>query len=589
MAGRIPEQFIDELMARVDIVDIVDSYVPLRKGGRDYIACCPFHNEKTPSFTVSRDKQFFHCFGCGAHGTAIGFLMDYEHMEFVEAVHELASRLGIDVPVTGGVSVKQPHTQDIYQVLDQAAKFYRRQLKEHDQGQKVIDYLRQRGLNGDVAADYGLGFAPPGWDSITPALGAAYGQSLLDAGLLIEKPASGGGAGRRYDRFRDRVMFPIRDTRGRVIGFGGRVLGDDTPKYLNSPETAVFHKGRELYGLYEARKAMRKLDRLLVVEGYMDVIMLARHGIRYAVATLGTATTTEHLERMFRQVPEVVFCFDGDRAGREAAWRALENVLPVIGDGRQARFMFLPDGEDPDSLVQQENRDLFEQRIGNAVPLSTFFFDALSGRVDMQSIDGYVRLLELARPMLARMPRGVFRQEMIARLAERTRMSTQELLTELGETTSPARKRIKPPGSGNNRQPSLVRTAVTLLIHYPALAQQAGDVDVLHDLDRPGMGLLLKLLELLQQRPHLNGAALLEHWRGSEEGHYLHKLAAQELLLAGESEAEREFVAALDRMRGQARNQRLEVLHNKSAAAGGLTDDEKNELKQLHSESLGNI
>jgi len=585
MAGRIPEQFIDELMARVDIVDIIDTYVPLRKGGRDYVACCPFHSEKTPSFTVSRDKQFFHCFGCGAHGTAIGFLMDYDHMDFVEAVHELASRLGMEVPVSGGVQMVQPPTQDVYQVLEQAAKFYRRQLKEHTQAQRVIDYLCQRGLNGDVAADYGLGFSPPGWDTLIQALGKQLSQPLLDAGLLIEKPAAAGQSGRRYDRFRDRVMFPIRDTRGRVIGFGGRVLGDDTPKYLNSPETTVFHKGRELYGLYEARKAVRKLSRLLVVEGYMDVIMLACHDIRYAVATLGTATTPEHLERMFRQVPEVVFCFDGDRAGREAAWRALENVLPVIGEGRQARFMFLPDGEDPDSLVQQEGQVSFEARIVNAVPLSEFFFDALAARVDIKSIDGYVRLVELARPLLAKMQDGVFRREMIARLSERTRMSSQELLAELDGVSRLKQKERPLPGNNKGKQPSLVRTAITLLVQFPRLAGAAGDIEALRGLDRPGLSLLLEMLELLQARPHLNSAALLEHWRGRDEGRYLQQLVAQELLLAGEQQAENEFVAALDRMRRQARDQRLDILHNKSKSPDGLTDDEKDELKQLHSVS----
>lgn len=588
MAGRIPEQFIDELVARVDIVDVIDAYVPLRKSGRDYVACCPFHNEKTPSFSVSRDKQFFHCFGCGAHGTAIGFLMDYEHMDFVEAVHELASRAGIEVPETGGVSTTQPHTQTIYQILEQAARFYRRQLKEHPQSPEVIDYLRQRGLSGELAAEYGLGYAPPGWDVLTASLSAApsptqqLSQTLLDAGLLIEKSTPGGAPGRRYDRFRERVMFPIRDTRGRVIGFGGRVLGNETPKYLNSPETAVFHKGRELYGLYEARKAVRKLDRLLVVEGYMDVIMLARHGIRYAVATLGTATTREHLERMFRQVPEVVFCFDGDRAGREAAWRALENLMPLMVEGRQARFMFLPEGEDPDSLVQKEGQARFEARIEDAVPLSTFFFDALSQRVDIQSIDGYVRLLALARPLLAKMPLGVLRQEMVARLAERTRMSMAELSLELGEKPQVARKHR--PATPSGRHPSLVRTAITLLIQFPSLAGVAGDIQVLRELDRPGIGLLVELLELLTQRPHLNSAAVVEHWRGRDEGVYLQQLAAQELLLAGEQQANGEFIAAMAKLRSQARNQRLEALHGKSITAGGLTDNEKDELKQLHSD-----
>ena len=592
MAGRIPEQFIEELIARVDIVDVIDSFVPLRKGGRDYVACCPFHNEKSPSFTVSREKQFFHCFGCGAHGTAIGFLMDYDHMDFVEAVHELAGRAGMQVPVDQGRQATTALSLDLYQLLGDVAQFYRRQLKEHPQSQRVIEYLKQRGLSGGTAGDYGIGFAPPGWDTLSQVFAPSQGggasktltKGLIDAGLLIEKSLADGGQGRSYDRFRDRVMFPIRDTRGRVIGFGGRVLGDDSPKYLNSPETAVFHKGRELYGLYEARKSNRKLDRLLVVEGYMDVVMLAEHNIRYAVATLGTATTAEHLERMFRQVPEVVFCFDGDRAGREAAWRALENALPVIGQGRQARFMFLPDGEDPDSLVRQEQQNGFEKRMANAVPLSTFFFDALAERVDLQSIDGYARLVEMARPLLVKMQTGVFKQEIISRLAERTSMTAQDLMRELAGGTGAGHARHQPQvrRSTKANQPSLVRIAITLLLHYPALAQQAGELPLLRELDRPGVGLLVELLELLAERPHLTGAALLERWRDREEGRYLSQLAMQEVLLEGQEGAGREFIAALGKLRDLAKARRLEVLRAKSQSTAGLTDDEKSELKQLH-------
>jgi len=541
MAGKIPEQFIDELMARVDIVDVIDSYVPLRKGGRDYVACCPFHSEKTPSFTVSRDKQFFHCFGCHAHGTAIGFLMDYEHLSFVEAVHELAARVNMPVPVEPGrEQAAQPASgRDSYQVLAAAAAFYRSQLKAHPQAPRAVEYLKQRGLTGKVAADYGLGYAPPGWENLVDALVGDGGpnqnqhrkqmvQDLLAAGLLIQKETANGRSDRCYDRFRDRIMFPIRDPRGRVIGFGGRVLGDDTPKYLNSPETSVFHKGRELYGLYEARKSLTRLDRLLVVEGYMDVIMLAQHGIRYAVATLGTATTGEHLERMFRHVSEVVFCFDGDRAGRDAAWRALENVLPVIGHGRQARFMFLPDGEDPDSLIRKENQEAFEARIEKAIPLSTFLFDALAERVDIQSIDGYSRLIELARPLVAKIPDGVFKQEILVRLAERSRMPLPEFVAELADSRKERETGVRPAmpkAGGRDRRPSLVRTVLTLLLRYPLLAAEAGDLALLRTLNQPGIGLLVELLELLIERPHLNGAALLEHWRGREEGRYLGQLA----------------------------------------------------------------
>ncbi|NIP82922.1 MAG: DNA primase, partial [Gemmatimonadetes bacterium] len=350
MAGRIPRQFIDDLLSRVDIVDVVDEYVPLKKGGKDHKACCPFHNEKTPSFTVSADKQFYHCFGCGAHGTAIGFLMEYAHMDFVEAVEDLAARAGLEVPREAGSGQREESLQPIYDILARASAWYQKQLRQHPEAGSAKDYLKGRGLSGEIAAQFQLGFAPTGWDNLLGAIGATDAERALmaRAGLLVDK-----GGGGFYDRFRGRVIFPILDRRGRTIGFGGRVLGDDTPKYLNSPESAIFHKGRELYGLYQARKAAGKPERLIVVEGYMDVVALAQHGIRNAVATLGTAATEAHLEQLFRVSQDVVFCFDGDEAGRRAAWRALETALPAMHDGRQAFFMFLPEGQDPDSLVRE--------------------------------------------------------------------------------------------------------------------------------------------------------------------------------------------------------------------------------------------
>jgi DNA primase len=406
MAGRIPQSFIDELLARIDIVEVIDTRVPLKKAGREYKACCPFHGEKTPSFTVSQVKQFYHCFGCGEHGTAITFLMDYEHMDFVEAIEDLAHRAGLEVPrETGGDSTHAPSTKPHYALLERISSYYQEQLRSHPQAGHAIEYLKQRGLTGEVAARFKIGFAPPGWENLANALNAdsATQKLLLELGLTVQRD-DGKGA---YDRFRDRVQFPIHDRRGRTIGFGGRVLDDSTPKYMNSPESAVFHKGQELYGLYEARKTVRKLERILVVEGYMDVVALAQFDINYAAATLGTATTPEHLERLFRTVPEVVFCFDGDRAGREAAWRALENTLPVLTDGREARFLFLPEGEDPDSLVRKIGKDTFEQRIASATHLSDFFFERLSAQLDIDSIDGRARLVNLAKPLLARMPDGM--------------------------------------------------------------------------------------------------------------------------------------------------------------------------------------
>ena len=415
MAGRIPQQFIDDLMQRVDIVEVIDSRVPLKKAGREYTACCPFHNEKTPSFTVSPNKQFFHCFGCGAHGTALGFLMDYEHLEFVEAVEELARGVGLEVPREAGHADDDQRSQNalLYDLHMEAAHHFQKMLRDHPRAQSAIDYLKNRGLSGEIARDFGLGYAPPGWDNLLTALGrdSERRRALATGGLAIQKDN-----GDLYDRFRHRIMFPIHDRRGRIIGFGGRVLGDDTPKYLNSPETPIFHKGRELYGLFEARKQVRQLDRLLVVEGYMDVVALAQFGVRNAVATLGTATTGEHLEQLFRVVPEVVFCFDGDRAGLAAAWRALENALPVLREGREARFLFLPEGDDPDSFIRREGADTFGERAANAIPFSDFLFEHLAGSVDMESIDGRARLVEQAKPLLTRLQPGVFRRMMVHQL-----------------------------------------------------------------------------------------------------------------------------------------------------------------------------
>ncbi|MDJ0740543.1 MAG: DNA primase, partial [Gammaproteobacteria bacterium] len=397
MPGAIPQHFIDDLLARADIVEIIGRRVPLKKAGREFHACCPFHSEKTPSFTVSPAKQFYHCFGCGAHGSALGFLMEYDRLSFPEAVEELASSMGLEVPREAAFD-QGPDHRPLYELLELAAQHYEQQLRQHADAARAVDYLRQRGLSGEIAARFRLGFAPPGWDNLLQALGGDDERvaRLRDAGLITEQDH------KRYDRLRDRIIFPIRDGRGRVVGFGGRLLGDGKPKYLNSPETPVFHKGRELYGLYEARQADGHPARLLVVEGYMDVVALAQFGIGNAVATLGTATTSDHLEKLYRATPEVVFCFDGDRAGRDAAWKALQTALPLMRDGRQARFLFLPDGEDPDSLVRQIGAAAFTERVGGAQPLSEYLFEKLSAQVDMQTLDGRARLGELTQPLLER-------------------------------------------------------------------------------------------------------------------------------------------------------------------------------------------
>ncbi|WP_457978356.1 DNA primase [Ectopseudomonas composti] len=429
MAGLIPQSFIDDLLNRTDIVDVVSSRIQLKKTGKNYSACCPFHKEKTPSFTVSPDKQFYYCFGCGAGGNALGFVMDHDQLEFPQAIEELAKRAGMDVPreESGrGHKPLQPVDSPLYPLLNAAAEHYRQALKSHPQRKYAVEYLKGRGLTGEIARDFGIGFAPPGWDNLFKQLGADTLQQkvMIDAGLLIENAENG----RRYDRFRDRIMFPIRDSRGRVIAFGGRVLGDDKPKYLNSPETPVFHKGQELYGLYEARKHNRDLDEIMVVEGYMDVIALAQQGLRNAVATLGTATSEEHLKRLFRIVPSVLFCFDGDAAGRNAAWRALESALPSLQDGRRARFLFLPDGEDPDTLVRAEGTDAFRARINqHAQPLADYFFQQLCEEADPRSLEGKAHLVTLAAPLIDKIPGNNLRALMRQRLSEITGLSSEAL------------------------------------------------------------------------------------------------------------------------------------------------------------------
>ena len=576
MAGRIPQQFIDELLTRVDVVEVIDARVPLRKAGREYTACCPFHDEKTPSFTVSPDKQFYYCFGCGAHGTALGFLIDYEHLDFIEAVQELAARVGMEVPRSSQEASVAPVATPLYGVMEQAAVWYRRQLREHPEAGRAVEYLKGRGLTGTTAAEYGVGYAPPGWDNLKRATGAEE-AALVQVGLLIKKDEGG-----THDRFRNRIMFPIHDPRGRVIGFGGRVIdAADTPKYLNSPESALFHKGRELYGLYQARKAERQLTRLLVVEGYMDVVMLAQHGIHHAVATLGTATTHEHMERLFRVVPEVVFCFDGDRAGREAAWRALTNSLPLMRDGRQIGFLFLPEGEDPDSLVQKEGQAAFLARAVRPVPLSEFLYEGLLAEADISTMDGRARLVELARPLLSKLAPGAFQHMMVARLAELVRMDAQQLARMLTQGGKPS---AAPQGSPARRAGALAaptamsqaRLVIALLLSRPSLAAQAGDPQRFAGLEVAGAELLREMLELLQQHPHLSPAALLEHWRDAEQGRQLLKLAQWRHPVPEEG-VEAEFRIALERLYREGQEQRKERLIDK-AHQGQLSAEEKREM-----------
>jgi DNA primase len=589
VAGRIPREFIDDLLSRVDIVDVVDEYVPLKKGGKDHKACCPFHNEKSPSFTVSADKQFYHCFGCGAHGSAITFLMEYAHMDFLEAVQDLASRAGLEVPRDPDGDERSESLQPVYDILARANAYLQQQLRQHPDAPRAVDYLRERGLSGEIAAAFGLGFAPPGWDNMLNAIGRSDAERavMVRAGLLVDK---GGGA--FYDRFRERITFPILDRRGRAVGFGARVLGDETPKYLNSPETAVYHKGRELYGLYQARKATGRPERLIVVEGYMDVVALAQHGIRNAVATLGTAATEAHVEQLFRASQDVVFCFDGDQAGRRAAWRALETTLPAMHDGRQAFFMFLPDGQDPDSLVRTRGAAAFSSAAADAHSLGTFLFDHLTAGVDLDTIDGRARLAALARPLLAKLPPASFRELSEKRLAELTGLAAQNsstLRTGRGNTT--ASRPPSPPNKYKRQSPSLVRKVISWLLHYPSLGTGIMTTAHLRSLELPGVPLLLELIETLEGNPNLTTGALLERFRDHASGRHLAKLAAEDIATLDEG-LEQEFRDSLEKLQRLAEDQRFAELARKGRQ-GQLSDAEKREFARLsggvsHQDSDGN-
>jgi DNA primase len=574
--SRIPQSFIDDLMARVDIAEVVGESVPLKKAGREFKACCPFHSEKTPSFTVSPAKQFYHCFGCGAHGTAINFLMEHDHLGFIEAIEELARRVGMEVPREAGAAQDRGR-EALFETMRRAESFYTDALRTH---RPATEYLAGRGLDAQTTARFGIGYAPAGWNALLDHAGATEEavSRLASCGLVIERDQGG-----YYDRFRDRIMFPIRDSRGRTIGFGGRVLGDGQPKYLNSPETPLFHKGRELYGLYEARQALRSIPRLLVVEGYMDVVGLAQAGIDYAVATLGTATTDEHLRRLFRVTDEVVFAFDGDAAGRRAAWRALENALPVLTDGHQISFLFLPEGEDPDSLVAREGATAFEDRLADVRPLSEFLLEHLAGEVDMGSIDGRARMAENARPLLRRIPEGVYKDLLTQRLAEVVGIERARL----GRILSSDRPRepgFRPATRGESAPPrprsSLVRQAITLVVHHPGPAAQVTPPPELAALELRGIELLQNLLEAVRSNPNVTTAGLLERWRDRPEHPHLLSLAANEVLVS-EAAAAETLGAVLGRLvESEGPGRRTATLLAK-ARDQGLEPAEKEELRAL--------
>ncbi|MBX8531212.1 DNA primase [Pseudomonas cichorii] len=641
MAGLIPQSFIDDLLNRTDIVDVVSSRVQLKKTGKNFSACCPFHKEKTPSFSVSPDKQFYYCFGCGAGGNALGFVMDHDNLDFPQAVEELAKAAGMEVPReqnVKGQKPRQPTDSPLYPLLAAAAEFYRQALKSHPMRKAAVDYLKGRGLSGEIARDFGMGFAPPGWDNLYKHLSSDTLQQkvMIDAGLLIENAETG----KRYDRFRDRVMFPIRDSRGRVIAFGGRVLGDDKPKYLNSPETPVFHKGQELYGLFEARKYNRNLDEIIVVEGYMDVIALAQQGLRNAVATLGTATSEEHLKRLFRVVPNVLFCFDGDQAGRNAAWRALEATLSSLQDGRRARFLFLPEGEDPDTLVRSEGTDAFKARINqHAQPLADYFFEQLTKESDPRSLEGKAHMATLAAPLIDKVPGANLRTLMRQRLSEITGLNNEavsQLVQSAPADVPPSydpyvdydampdfadyqqhggheeQPQWTPKKAGGQNQkkwdkkpwdkkgkrqefepraprvPTAVepplQAALRTLLHHPELAEKVENASHFAAEDHAQAQLLVALIEARQKNPNLRSLQLIARWHGTEQGRLLRALAEKEWLIEADN-LEQQFFDTITRLSDRQRVRRIDELVDKGSKIG-LTAEEKTLLVQLYNRNV---
>ncbi|MBX8549639.1 DNA primase [Pseudomonas cichorii] len=641
MAGLIPQSFIDDLLNRTDIVDVVSSRVQLKKTGKNFSACCPFHKEKTPSFSVSPDKQFYYCFGCGAGGNALGFVMDHDNLDFPQAVEELAKAAGMEVPReqnVKGQKPRQPTDSPLYPLLAAAAEFYRQALKSHPMRKAAVDYLKGRGLSGEIARDFGMGFAPPGWDNLYKHLSSDTLQQkvMIDAGLLIENAETG----KRYDRFRDRVMFPIRDSRGRVIAFGGRVLGDDKPKYLNSPETPVFHKGQELYGLFEARKHNRNLDEIIVVEGYMDVIALAQQGLRNAVATLGTATSEEHLKRLFRVVPNVLFCFDGDQAGRNAAWRALEATLPSLQDGRRARFLFLPEGEDPDTLVRSEGTDAFKARINqHAQPLADYFFEQLTKESDPRSLEGKAHMATLAAPLIDKVPGANLRTLMRQRLSEITGLNNEavsQLVQSAPADVPPSydpyvdydampdfadyqqqggyeeQPQWTPKKAGGQNQkkwdkkpwdkkgkrqefepraprvPTAVepplQAALRTLLHHPELAEKVENASHFAAEDHAQAQLLVALIEARQKNPNLRSLQLIARWHGTEQGRLLRALAEKEWLIEADN-LEQQFFDTITRLSANQRERNIDQLIIKDRQVG-LTAEEKTQLLRLLSRNV---
>ncbi len=567
--SRIPDTFIPELLSRVDIVDVITQYVPLKKQGREFTACCPFHQEKSPSFTVSPQKQFYYCFGCGASGDAIRFLMNHAHLSFVEAVETLATSAGIPVPREGNGEISKPSVSpQLYELLSRVASFYEKNLK---QSERAIQYLKNRGLTGQICKRFAIGYSPAAWDSVLQHFSKDH-DDLLQTGMITQKDD-----GKKYDRFRDRIMFPIRDKRGRVIAFGGRILDKGEPKYLNSPETVLFHKGSQLYGLYECLQINPKCATIIVVEGYMDVVALAQHGVTNVVATLGTALTPQHLALLYQVVDEVIICFDGDKAGRNAALRALEHSLPMVSQGRQIKFLFLPSEHDPDSLIRSEGKEKFLKRLAQSEHLSSMIIEHLLEQVEISSLDGRARLAELAKPYLDKMSSDVYRSLLLDELARYTRLDAGTL-----RSTLHVARNVSTPNK-NPRKQTLYERAIGMLLKQPAWAHLVMKAqEGLSHLNDPQVTLLVELAQTLLRDGANNTGQLLAVWHDESEAKYLAELAAIPLVLT-EKEAEEEFKGILGQLGKRLKEIEMTTLQEKAKALGfhGLTDVEREQIRNF--------
>ena len=568
MAGRIPRAFIDDLLNRVDIVEVIDARVPLKKKGKEYWACCPFHNEKTSSFSVSQNKQFYHCFGCQQHGNAISFLMEYDHMEFVESIESLAQMIGVEVPYEKGQAPRQSHkdSESIFTTLQQCTDFYLAQLKQHPE---AVDYIKLRGISGETARDFAIGYAPPGWNNLS-----GEPKSLTDAGMLIEKDN-----GQHYDRFRHRLMFPIRDRRGRTIAFGGRVIdAEDQPKYLNSPESPVFHKGEEIYGLYELKKAVQVIEQIFITEGYMDVIALAEHGIKTAVATLGTAVNNAQIEKLFRSCKNLVFCFDADAAGKKAAWRSLEQCLVSLKEGRLARFLFLPDGQDPDSYIREHGKQGFQNQLDNAETLTEYLFATLLSQCNIRTLEGKSQFLDRLRPYFTQIPLQSLRDQILGEVESQLSVKLDNrLLKILGHERSAPGNKIKLP----EQHWTPTRLAINLLLQKPSLADNTGAHHELAETNIPGVGLLLQLLDKIHEEPGISTQNLLDRFKGNEHEPHLYKLAATQPAIENEESIDLMFENCLEQLQKKYIHYRRELLIHKLQSGEPLSDSEKQEHRQL--------